>query len=302
MANITAKATEALAQILEVYYDLFYKQDPRKMLDSLIQLLPAYLLAVTAALFPIFTGAWASLRRPSSAAKIPESEDSDDDDNELETVGFVPWDIVRIPLGAGTALTALYYAIKYLDDPQLLSKVISWLFSLSGITATTFLISDSLRIVHRLVFPTYYAYKGGIWFVDAAKRQARLTGSDESKASLKTSPLPGILSDIPLPMSLSNGLWSLRQLSVQKFVLKFSIHKVVADKTVVDVIDLLGVSTATAIILFWLLNSRPWYLTNVIGIAVSYFAVQQISPSSFWLASLVMAGLLVYDVVMVYYT
>src|SRR5690554_3762322 len=75
-----------------------------------------YTHLVLAALFPIYAGAHASLRRPPSAAmprgkkkgEVGHAEDSDDEDLEVEQhVGLTPSDAIMFPILAGITLAGL---------------------------------------------------------------------------------------------------------------------------------------------------------------------------------------------------
>ena len=82
-----------------------------------------YTHLVLAALFPIYAGAHASLRRPPSAA-MPlkkkrktktKGDDEDSEDEELEVeqhVGLTPSDAIMFPVLAGFTLSGLYFLIK----------------------------------------------------------------------------------------------------------------------------------------------------------------------------------------------
>src|SRR4051794_30981933 len=83
-----------------------------------------YTHVILAALFPIYIGSHASLRRPSSAATPVKSKsgDEDEDDIDVEPVveGLTPSDAIMFPILAGITLAGLYFLIKWLKDPALL--------------------------------------------------------------------------------------------------------------------------------------------------------------------------------------
>jgi minor histocompatibility antigen H13 len=305
--HLRGNVTDIIGRFLFTIYDFDYHSvDYVNLASNLYPVVLEYCVAVLAALLPIYTGSWASLKRPSSARKLPEQEEDEyEPEDEFEALGFVPLDIIRVPLFAGAALTGMYYLIKYLDDPDLISKVLSAYFAFAGLYSVTFFVSDTLRAAHKLTFPSYYARGlGNVWFVDGETRTATQVLREDSapEGTPKDTPLPGLLSTVKLPAWGKRFLWNVRKLPLQKFLFKFSVHRVVADKTVLDAIDLIGIISALGVIAAYLWFSRPWYLTNLLGISFSYFAVQQMSPTSFKLASAVMTGLLIYDVVMVFYT
>jgi len=91
-----------------------------------------YIHLILAAVFPIYIGAHASLRRPPSAAvpkKKAPGEDGDDEDEEVKIEGMTPSDAILFPILAGITLGGLYLVIKWLDDPKVLNKILNIYFS-----------------------------------------------------------------------------------------------------------------------------------------------------------------------------
>ena len=49
-------------------------------------------------------------------------------------------------------------------------------------------------------------------------------------------------------------------------------------------------------------SGKAWWLTNIMGFGFCYGTLQLMSPTTFWTGTLVLAGLFIYDIVMVFYT
>ena len=119
------------------------------------ELIQMYIHLILAAVFPIYIGAHASLRRPPSAAvpkKKAPGEDGDDEDEEVKIEGMTPSDAILFPILAGITLGGLYLVIKWLDDPKLLNKILNVYFSgmclniQSGVRIYSAAISSIIRI------------------------------------------------------------------------------------------------------------------------------------------------------------
>lgn len=103
-------------------------------------LVPTYLHLVASALFPIFTGAHASISIPSSASpprkkgRGPHQGGLSKEETEAATKieGLTPKDAVLFPLLAGLTLSSLYFLIKWLEDPTTLNKVLGYYFLQAG--------------------------------------------------------------------------------------------------------------------------------------------------------------------------
>lgn len=94
------------------------------------ELIQMYIHLILAAVFPIYIGAHASLRRPPSAAVPKKSKDEDgDDEEEAKIEGMTPSDAIVFPILAGITLGGLYAVIKWMDDPKLLNKILNVYFS-----------------------------------------------------------------------------------------------------------------------------------------------------------------------------
>jgi minor histocompatibility antigen H13 len=273
-------------------------------------LIPTYLHIILAALFPIYTAAHASLSRPASAAKPIKSkkssknkdddESDDDDEDKPRMEGLSPTDAILFPLTAGVALTALYFLIKW--DKALLNKILNLYMSLAGLFGVIKFLSDTKHIIHAFVFPSYYTTGSRTWHVNQAERKVYNLAKDGDLNPQKTSPLPWIMSQIPLPLAVSSRLWAIRSLPQHKLTFKFYIHRVVAIQTHFNIFHFLSLIEGVALVAYFTFISKPWYLTNLMGFAFSYTALQLISPTTFATGSLVLVGLFFYDIYMVFFT
>jgi minor histocompatibility antigen H13 len=277
---------------------------------------------ILAALFPIVIGAHASLTRPPSAAKPQkrreskshvgdagsEDEDEEEEDSFQRMEGFSRSDALFLPLYAGATLTGLYFLIKYLKDLNVLNMVLNYYFSSVGVFSVCKLLADALQLSARFVFPTYYAGSSGdgIWQVNPAKKEtvdiSQQVPGVPSSAAPRTSPLPGLLAHLPLPAAAVELLWQARQLVEDKLTFKFYVHRIAAARIHLSPLGIIGTFLGLAATLYYNFVEKTWWLTNLMGFAFSYTALQLISPTTFDTGSLILAALFVYDVVMVFYT
>lgn len=270
-------------------------------------LLPLYTHLILSALFPIFTGAYSSLSRPSSAAKpvkkskdqreTDEQDDEDDGESSIQKMeGLSPSDAVIFPLLAGCTLGGLYLLIKYMGA-SLLNKILRWYFSAMALFSVAKLINDGLGVVETLFFPHYYTEGGVLWQVSQSKRKAI-----HSAICSRPSPLPGILGRIILPMRVLSTFWALRGFLRRKYRLRFHLSKLVSFKVKLSLRTILSAALALAAIFCSNFVSDAWWLTNLQGFAFSYSALQLMSPTTFGTGSLVLAALFFYDIYFVFYT
>lgn len=266
--------------------------------------LPMYLHIMVSAIFPIYTGAHASLMRPSSAAKPQKKKkhkdsEADDDESEQKLEGLSATDIIVFPVMAGTSLAGLYYLIKILEDPALLNKILNWYFSIFGTLATGRLLTDAIKVATSIVFPKTYYLNGHIWEIRASEREAR--SLSDSKLSAK-SPLPSYLARLPLPSGLASGLWTARASLYKKLHSKLYIHKILRANVRIHLADIIGLALAISCELYFNLVSKPWWLTNILGFSFAYSSLQYVSPSSASIGSLILVALFFYDIYFVFFT
>ncbi|KAF2447305.1 hypothetical protein P171DRAFT_471627 [Karstenula rhodostoma CBS 690.94] len=274
-------------------------------------MIPTYAHLIASALFPIYTGAHASLTRPSSAAKPtkrksrPAEHDDEEDEEEEEEhkmEGLSPTDAIMMPLFAGCALAGLYFLLQWLKDPHYLNLVLNWYFALFGVFAVSRLLTDALDIGHSIIYPRRFARGGALYHVDQ-KQQAAVPVAGEIKDKSKlSSPLPGFLSYIPLADGFRKLLWSDRAMPGNKWTLRLYIHRLFAGKLLLGPHGMVGAAVSVAVWGYFNFVDKPWYLTNLIGFGFSYAALQLMSPTTFATGSLILTALFIYDIYFVFFT
>ena len=270
-------------------------------------LLPMYLHIILSALFPLYTGAHASLSRPSSAAKPPKRkkcigiDEIDDGEEETDRMmeGLSPMDAIILPLFAGTTLTGLYCLIKWLEDPALLNKILNWYFSFFGLLSLTRFLTDAWGTLTSLVFPNTYGSKGNYWRIDSKLRMAKLISPPHEE---RGSPLPGLLARVPLPARVINHLWSERELPCQKLRIRVYIRGLIKTHFKLGPQGFLSLLLAIAAQLGYNLMGKPWWLTNILGFSFAYNALQIMSPTTAWTGTLILMALFIYDIYFVFFT
>jgi minor histocompatibility antigen H13 len=270
-------------------------------------MIPLYIHLIISALFPIVTGSFASLSRPSTAAKpnkkTKKSEDDDEDDQEEDKVeqkmeGLSPRDAIVLPITAGAVLGGLYWLIKqYGADP--INLILGWYFSGIGIFSVGKILNDAAALVLSVLFPTFFAHKGKLYKVDDKERKAVTTGGEQGS---RDSPLPGALGLIPLPRTVNNYLWTLRSAPSQKYAFVTYIKGVLDVNGPVTLLNVAAGLGSLAAISYNHFIDKPWWLTNLQGFAVSYTALQVMSPTTFATGSLILTGLFFYDIWAVFFT
>ena len=267
-------------------------------------LLPMNLHLILSAILPIYAGAHASLSRPSSAAKPPkrdktEASEDESDSKEHKMEGMSPSDAVVLPLFAGATLAGLYFLIKWLEDPEVLNKTINWYFSLFGILALARFMTDIMGTVTSMVFPSMYSIGRGAWTID---RKHQLARSVDESSKVRGSPLPGRFSMIPLPGIVKNLLWKMRAFPSEKLHIRFFIRSIVSANFKSGPQGIISFLLAVVAQLYFNLVSKPWWLTNALGLSMSYNALQLLSPTTSWTGTLILCALFAYDIYFVFFT
>jgi len=279
----------------------FYEQHQR--------FLPMYGHLLVSALFPIYTGAHASLSRPSSAAKPVKSkkntEDNDDDEDEEEHVqkleGLTRGDALIFPVMAGVVLFGLYMAIKYFGA-SIINTFLGVYFSVIGTYSVSKLISDTSSTVFGFFSPNYYSSSGRIWKVlDAEKKVIAIDGNGDNTAS-RVSPLAKKMGAVPLPANLLDLAWWIRSCFRQKSLAKVYIEGINNFGIYFTLNNIFASVLGVLAIGYSLFIDKPWMLTNLQGFAVCYGAFQLMSPTNFGTGSLILAGLFFYDIWAVFFT
>jgi minor histocompatibility antigen H13 len=282
-------------------------------------MLPVYVHLIAAALFPIYTGAHASLSRPASAAKPPTKKrtpsdglardadgegDDDDDDDEPERLmeGLSPTDALLMPLFAGCALASLYFLLKWMKDPALLNKILNAYFAIFGVFSVSRLVTDVLDIGHSIIFPRRHVSRGALYHVDGkAEKAVPVAGLVHDKTSVVT-PLPGFLARLPLSDGVRKMLWADRAMPERKWTLRVYFQRALAGRFKVGPHGLVGIVAGLSTVAYFNLVDKPWYLTNLLGFGFSYGALQLMSPTTFSTGSLILCALFFYDIYFVFYT
>ena len=275
--------------------------------NLILPLLPTELHLIVSALFPIYTGAHASLARPSSAAKAPKREEHSkdgSDEDELEEdqqkmEGLSPGDAFIFPVIAGVTLTGLYFVIKWLEDPAILNTILNWYFSIFGILSVARLLTDTMGVLHSYMFPARYSWDGQVWEVQPRVRSIMVPQDTGAKT---LTPLPGLLSRLPLPARIHDALWILRELPFQKLDFRFYIYGMTSSHFRLGPHGALGLTIALATVFYYNLIAKPWWLTNLMGFGFAYNVLQIMSPTTFWTGTLILQALFCYDIYFVFFT
>lgn len=277
---------------------------------------------IVSAILIIWVGAHASLRRPPSAAppakkkrrKGCKGRKEDDDDQENFVGGFEAMDAIKFPVIAAAMLIGLYYLIKWLQDPAILNKFLRLYMAVTGFASTGVFFGDLLQLALHFVFPGHWRDgRGRLYKIDPRSRSQKLLaagGTDgEDDAAFKEAPVdtqrrtpfPGLLSKLSVPRRVTGLLYSIRHLAMEEWTLELSLFHLGKETVPFKATGLSGVLLGIVVQCLYLYTSTNM-LANVIGLAVCYMAFQYVSVTSFAIGSSVLAGLFIYDIVMVFYT
>lgn len=272
-----------------------------------IHYVPTYTHLIFAALLPILTGAHASLRRPLNTLSPKETkklrsdndehqnEDDDDDDDESS---FAPMenlttsDAMMFPITAGALLGTLYIIIKYLDDPTLLSRILTWYFCAVGTLAVGKAFADILKVFVQFVFPRQCRNLKGKVLKAGYDSWVTLNGEEDTGE-----PIPCVA----LPSCLHDTVWGLRRSLYTQWRCSLTVGKDTTKKAF-WIGDLIGQIVGVVVVGIYAAGGKHWFFTNVIGISFSYGAMQLLSPTTFQIATLLLGLLFIYDVFFVFYT
>jgi len=298
---------------------------PATLLQTVLPFAPTYAHLLVAALFPIYTGAHASLCRPQNTltpkqvrALRPKhsSEDYSDEDEEHEIEAaatprenLTAQDAMLFPVTAGILLGTLYFLIKYLNDPSLLLTALTYYFCLMGMFAVGKGYADALDVLSRYLFPYQYRDRNGVLFTAGFDSW---TAEDGKEYDHSPSPI------LPLPRALNSVVWALRRELGAKLVVDFT-HREKNVKQWLKFGDLCGPFVGAVVVVAYAAGGKHWLLTNIMGISFSYSAMQVISlsvprafcslreskllsPTTFPIATLLLGLLFCYDVFFVFFT
>lgn len=268
--------------------------------------IPTYTHLIVSALFPIYTGAHASLSRPSSAAKPDKntkrgwSDPDEEEDEPLRMEGLSPTDAIMFPILAGSTLAGLYFLIKWLQDPAILNKILNWYFATFSVFSVSRLVSDALDVLHSVIFPHDYVDGGILFHVDAQKKLAVPVNS--ATAAARPTPLPSFLSRLPLPRLLTHLFWILHVVPNRKLTFSANLGRMGEVKAKLGVHGMEGLAVGLISVLYYNLIEKPWWLTNLMGFGFAYGSLQILSPTTFWTGTLVLSALFFYDIYFVFFT
>ncbi|KAK4189783.1 signal peptide peptidase-domain-containing protein [Podospora australis] len=266
---------------------------------------PEYLSVVLTALGIIWLGAHGSLRRPPSAAPVKTKAGKRQPKEEKFAEGLVASDAIMFPVLAAGVLISLYYLIEWLQDPDLLNKIVRGYISIMAIASVGRLAGDLLHILTSFVFPSTWVDRGGTLYHIDADRHAQfvvdqVTG-EERIVEEKDTPLPGRLSIFSRSGPSRGLLWGIRHLLTEEWTVKFAMHGLMFVKFNVRLNDLVGYLLSIPVAIAYHLTGRN-ALSNVLSTAMCYASFMLLSPTSFGIGTMVLWGLFVYDIVMVFYT
>ncbi|CAK7217291.1 hypothetical protein SBRCBS47491_003114 [Sporothrix bragantina] len=239
-------------------------------------------------------------------------------------------DALLMPVFAAGALIGMYYLIKYMQDPALLNRIIRAYTSLVAVASVGSFLGDGLSLASSLVFPNVWTSRrdGRLYRVDATKRlqwvqktNASATAASTSGATAtttatweedtsRTTPFPDLLA-APLQWlpastaaSVTSFAWAVRRVVRESWSIHVSLRGVGSEEVEgLSIHALTGLAlAAAAVYLDYFLGLFPSLLNNVMGLGLSYFALQVVSGTSFAIGSTVLLGLFLYDIVMVFYT
>ncbi|KAK9419427.1 hypothetical protein SUNI508_07402 [Seiridium unicorne] len=265
---------------------------------------------VFAALGCIYLGAHASLRRPPSASPPPKKKSKhgvlqkDEDQDEQFVQGLVASDAIMFPVLAGTVLVGLYYLIKWLEDPAIISKIMGVYFSIMSLGSMGKLFADTLHFITGFVFPEVWKGRNSkVYRFDGVKKcQYSLSESDKRVYDeTKKTPFPGFLSARSFSEQRRNTFWELRHLFQEQWTIRLGMHGIGKQKFHVRLNDVLGAVTAIGASIFYQ-TTKSNFLSNIMGYAFSYVGIVTLSPTTFTIGSSVLFGLFFYDIYMVFYT
>lgn len=259
---------------------------------------------VLSALGIIYLGTHAAIRRPPSAAPTSNKKRSGKDNEERYAQGLEPTDAIMFPLMAGLVLAGLYYLIQWLQDPDILNKILRWYMSTMSLASLLALFAHGIEVVTSLVFPRFWRGRDGVVReVDQKSKAVMLCdGTSRSPSSSDQSPLPGLLAWLAPSAKARQVVWEVRHLLTRKWTVKFFVHGFVSEeKGRIKFAHVLALFMAVATALIYSSTSST-FLSNTLGYGMCYGSFLVLSPTDFLTSTLVLTGLFFYDIIMVFYT
>ena len=280
-----------------------------RAVDIIYGRLPSLIHELFLTLWIIYTSSHATLTRPSSAAPRSKRSESDTEDHESQArenslipEGLSPLDAIMFPVMAGVMLTGMYFLIIWLDDPELLNKILKAVFSFASLVTLAMMTEDALYLLHSFIFPTFYTRDQKLWTIKPEKYSYET--KTMSAMLVQSSPIPGWVSTPNLSPAFIDFLWRLRSFQSRRLRFRIGTRKLPVAYGDISMPKALSFLLATMVVLGT--HLRPgavdWRVNNVLAHSFMYSYMSFLSPGSFSTGALLLAGLFFYDIYMVFYT
>jgi len=267
---------------------------------------------VLSALSIIYFGAHASLRRPPSAAPPAIKKNGKraikEPDQFME--GLQASDAILFPLMAGAILIGLYYLIKWLQDPSIISTIISTYLAVASVISSGKMFGDGLDVLVGFLFPNVWADSDGqAYIVVPFKRsQSRIERGTMSESVTALTDVPGKRTPFPTRWSEKAWLaeklwdpWTMRRLLKEEWTVNLGVHGFGRKTFSLSLTGVMGALLAAFVSILYATTGLS-LLNNIMGLGLCYGTFMIMSCTSFPIGSMVLVGLFVYDIVMVFYT
>ncbi|KAI1337176.1 signal peptide peptidase-domain-containing protein [Xylariaceae sp. FL0016] len=257
----------------------------------------------------IYLASHAALRRPPSArlrkTKSKDGRKVDEKEDEFYVQGLLPSDAILFPVLAGTVLVGLYYLIKWLEDPEILNRILKAYTSTTSLASLGKFSADGLQFITNLIFPTVWRSSDGRLYHIDAEKAIQWYNPDDSTEQIcdvnKKTPLPGWWSEWKLSDARTKMIWDVRRLLLKPWTVRLSVYGIGKENFKIRLNYILGVILAIgASLVYQFVDSA--LLSNVMGFAFSYYAIMLMSPTTFATGTSLLFGLFFYDIYMVFYT
>ncbi|KAJ4259817.1 hypothetical protein NW762_007749 [Fusarium torreyae] len=261
---------------------------------------------VFSAIAIIYVGAHAALRRPPSAAPAKKKRPGDKDhEEERYAQGLEPSDAIMFPLMAAFVLVGLYYLIQWLQDPNILNKILRWYMSTMSIASLLSIFSHGIEVVTSLVFPRYWRGRDGrLRTVNQKARSVQVcddAGNPTTAVSETGNPFPGPFALLAFSDKIRKAGWEVRGLLTRHWAIKLFIHGMGKEEGRIKFAHMVSLLMAMATALIYTSTTSPM-LANTLGYAMCYGSLLLISPTDFLTSTMILVALFFYDIVMVFYT
>jgi minor histocompatibility antigen H13 len=241
----------------------------------------------------IYLGAHAALRRPPSAAPAKKKKAGDEDEGEERFAqGLEPSDAIIFPLMAGVVLVGLYYLIQWLQDPDILNKILRWYMSTMSIASLVSIYSHGIEVVTSLVFPRYWRGRDGrLRTVNQKNRSVQVcddAGNPTADVSTTGNPFPGIFACLAFSETIRKSGWELRGLLTRHWAVRLFIHGMGKEQGRIKFAHVVSLVMALATALIYSSTTSP-LLANTLGYAMCYGSLLLISPTDFLTSTLILS-------------